>query len=809
MNTQIGRQPVSAKRMVAGGRPASYRPPVASTSFFGWRFAHRLRPPLLAAAMLLPTAAHAQRLNPALWGIPEPLSRDPDAPARAAALPQAGVTLDFSAEQMSYNEQQQLVVASGKVEVRRGGYRLVADRVEYRRAAAADTAAAASDAADPDASAPGDVVAIGNVSIIDPAGNQVMGDRITLSDSLRDGAIANMLLVLNNGGRLGARAASRAGTRYTLDNAAYTPCAVVGEAGCPQTPVWKIKAIKIVYDEKRHRIFYRDASLEMFGLPVLYLPQLSHPDGDAPRAAGVLVPAVEIQRQLGVGISAPIHIAPASDFDITVTPWLYTATNPALAFQARRLLRDGPIQVDGMFTASRRFDLAPDGVTEIDRGERFRGYLGIKGLLQHSARWRSVFSARLTSDDTFNRRYGLGFDDTLRSSYSLQRITSESWLSMSAWYFQGLRVTDRASESPLLLPLIDYDWRPDWNIVGGRLRFAANTALLTRTDGQDMFRALSWGRWDRNLITGLGQRIAFTGLVRGDLYDVRGSARATLPEYAGRDGWRGRGYGLAAADISWPFAGPALGGEHTISPRLQLVAAPRVTNLGFPNEDSRAFELDDNSLFDLNRTPGLDRIESGSRITYGGEYTLDRPGWQVRAEIGQSARLDGDGSEFAAGTGYRGRVSDIVGRATVKIGRLVEFTQRFRLDKASFAVRRNEIDLTVGGRRTYVSAAYVRLNRNETLEDLEDRTELRIAGRLAFARYWTLFGNAIVNLTTRADNPLSNGDGFQPIRHRIGLKYEDECFRFGLGWRRDYVGDRDFRPGNNYQISVAFKTIGS
>lgn len=792
MASRLSRQRPSAKQMVAGGVLPRYRPAVAFPAPLP-----RFRASLLLAATslaLLPTPALAQRLSPALWGNREPANRDPDTQMRSAALPGPGDAIDFSAELMSYDEDKRLVVASGRVEVSRDGYRLQADRVEYQRGAADGE--------------PGEVVAIGNVSITDPAGNQALGDRITLTDSLRDGAVANMLLVLNDGGRLGARSATRSGNSYTLDHAAYSPCAVIDATGCPQTPVWKIKAVKIRYDQQRHRISYRNASVEMFGVPVLYLPSLSHPDGDAPRASGVLVPAIELQRQLGLGASMPYHFALAPDFDVTLTPWLYTAANPALAFQARKLLRDGPIQIDGMFTASRVFDLAPDGITERDRGERFRGYLGIKGRLQHSAYWRSVYSVRLTTDDTFNRRYGLGFDDTMRSSYALERITDESWLSISAWYFQGLRATDLRGESPLVLPLIDYDWRPDWDVVGGKLRFAANSTTINRSNGQDMFRALSWARWDRSLYTPLGQRVTFTGLARGDVYNVRDSALATLPEYAGRDGWRGRGFGLAAIDVAWPFAGPALGGEHTISPRVQMVVAPRVPNLGFPNEDARAFELDDNSLFDLNRTPGLDRIESGSRITWGGEYMLDRPGWQIRAEIGQSVRLDGDGSEFAAGTGYQGRVSDVVGRATLKIGRLVELTQRFRLDKANFAVRRNEIDLTVGGRRTYVSAAYIRLNRNVTLEDLEDRQELRVAGRLAFARYWTMFGNAIINLTTQADNPLSTTNGFQPIRHRIGVEYEDECFRVGFGWRRDYVGDRDFRAGNNFQISVAFKTIG-
>ena len=732
-------------------------------------------------------------MAPALWGNREPANRDPDAPVRRANLPVAGDTVDFEADQLSYDEDKQLVIANGRVRVSRDGYALVADRVEYTRGQNEKD---------------GEVIASGNVQITDPSGNQALGDRIALTDTLKDGAIANMLLVLNDGGRLAARNASRGDKRYTMDRAVYSPCAVVDGEGCPQAPVWKIKAVRIVYDEARHRISYRGASLEMFGVPVFYLPTLSHPDGDSPRSSGMLVPAVEIQRQLGVGISMPYHFALTPDQDITLTPWVYTGTNPALAFQARRLLRDGPIQVDGMFTVSRRFDLAADGVTEIDRGEKFRGYVGVKGRLQHDSRWRSVFSLRLTTDDTFNRRYGLGFDDTLRSSYALERVTDESWLSISAWYFQGLRATDRTDEMPLALPLVDYDWRPDWNVAGGKLRFGANSLLLTRTNGQDMFRALGWARWDRSLFTTMGQRVTFTGLARGDLYDVRGSELATFPEYAGRDGWRGRGLALAAVDVSWPLIGPAFGGQHVITPRVQLVAAPRVPNAGFPNEDARAFELDDLSLFDLNRSPGLDRIESGSRMTYGADYTLDRPGWQVRAEIGQSVRLDGDGSELPAGTGFGGRLSDVVGRSSLKIGRLIELTHRFRLDKDSFAVRRNEIDITVGGRRSYLSAAYIRLNRNVTLEDLEDRQEVRIAGRLAIARYWAVFGNAIVDLTTRAENPTSDSDGFRAIRHRVGIQYEDECFRFGIGWRRDYVGDRDFRPGNNFQISIAFKTLG-
>jgi uncharacterized membrane protein len=43
----------------------------------------------------------------------------------------------------------------------------------------------------------------------------------------------------------------------------------------------------------------------------------------------------------------------------------------------------------------------------------------------------------------------------------------------------------------------------------------------------------------------------------------------------------------------------------------------------------------------------------------------------------------------------------------------------------------------------YVHRSGPKLNRNISLEDLEDRAELRASGRVAFARFWSAFGSAI------------------------------------------------------------------
>lgn len=700
-----------------------------------------------------------------------------------------GDVIGFEADEMKYDENGDIVTATGKVKLNRDAWKLTADAIEYNRKT-------------------GIVVATGHVITIDPEGNQAFGDRVELTESLRDGAIDNILLVLNDGGRLAATQGTRNDNIISLRRAVYSPCAVVDNQGCPHDPVWQVKALRISYNRIKHRLYYKDASLEMFGVPVFYLPTFSHPDGLAKQVSGMLLPNIEYQRELGIGIGLPYHFAIAPDRDVTVTPHIYTSANPALEITARRLLRDGPIQLDTFFTYAQLTEFAADGVTEINRGNRFRGYFGLKGKLQHSPTWSSTFSVRLTTDDTFNRRYGLDYDDTLRSTYALERVTSTSYLSISAWSFQGLRPTDLPGESPYVFPLIDYDWRPSEQVLGGRMHIGANSMNLIRTDGQSVQRELAFARWDRSFITPFGTRITGTTMLRGDVYNVIDPNKATLPAYAGQSGIHARVIPVAALDAEWPLAGPALGGTQTITPRVQLVATPSSLDNNMPNEDSRAIELEIGSLFDLNRFPGYDHFESGTHVSYGVQYALDVPGWALRSEIGQSVRVGGTGNEFPRGTGLSDTASDFVGRTNLKFGSIFEITHRFRVDRHNLAVRRNEIDLAIGGRQTYATIGYLKLNRNIQLEDLQDRTELRIGGRIAFARFWSAFGSAIIDLTTAKDNPDVTSNGYQPIRHRIGIEYEDECFRIGVSWRRDYISDRDFRSGNTYLLSLAFKTLG-
>src|SRR5690606_18975439 len=400
--------------------------------------------------------------------------------------------------------------------------------------------------------------------------------------------------------------------------------------------------------------------------------------------------------------------------------------------------------------------------------------------------------------------------DRLRSTFEVERIGGQSYLSIAGWATQTLRFNDEQGQQPIALPIIDFRQRLDDPWLGGQFELQLNTVAIGRTAGQDTQRAFAGARWDLRRLTPLGQEVTLTALVRGDVYHSDENLLTAIPGYRGRSGWQARGIAALAADMRWPFIGEFLGGTQTLTPRVQFVATPPIDNIEIPNEDSRAFDLEDSNLFAINRFNGYDRFEDGARVTYGIEWNYSRPGFNINSVVGQSYRLSNKPTLFPDGTGLTDRTSDIVGRTTIAYKDFLRLTHRFRLDKDDLAVRRNEFDATIGGRSTYAVLGYSRLNRDITslAEDLQDREEVRAGGRVAVARNWSIFGSAIIDLTGRNDDPASTTDGFEPIRHRLGVAYDDDCLSIALTWRRDYIDTGDARRGNSFSFRIAFRNLG-
>jgi LPS-assembly protein len=723
---------------------------------------------------------------PMLTGLPAAAAAQavPVHPA-PASTPQDQI-VEFSADKVTYDDKTDVVTASGEVRMNRDGNYLAADQVTWYRQT-------------------GQVYASGNVVLLTPNGDKLVGDNVQLTDTLRDGTVSNLLVVLENGARVAATRGTRTGNVTTLENAIYSPCPVTTETGCPKRPSWAITAVKVIDDPATNRVRFIGGHLQLFGVTLPLLPIFNVATGNE-GATGWLTPQFSLSSVKGFEIAEPYHWQFGPSRDLTLTPHIYTGVLPAIEAQYRQLDKWGAFQVGGFLTYGTIESVDPD-VTSTATG--IRAYFEANGKAQLDPLWSITSSFRVASDKTMTRRYDITNDDRLRNVVNAERISPDSYISIAGWAFEGLRAEDNQKQIPIALPAIDARFRKE-DVLGGTLQFQGNSLSILRIEGQDTQRAFASAEWDLRRLTPWGQQLTVTAYARGDVYHTDDAQATTVAIYSGTNGWHTRAIGALAADVQWPFIGPLLGGIQRLVPRIQLVLTPPTPNIDIPNEDARSVDLEDSNLFALNRFPGYDRWEDASRITYGLDWSLDRPNLSITSTIGQSYRLVDRPGIFPQGTGLTDRLSDIVGRADVRYGRLLDLTYRFRIDKDHFTVRRNEIDVTVGTTQTYAQIGYLKLNRNvdPTIEDLRDVEEVQAAARILFSRYWSIFGATVIDLTGKNEDPLSVANGFQPVRDRLGIQYEDDCLQVGVTWKRDDERIGTFRTGNTFSIHLALKGIG-
>ncbi|MEM1345787.1 MAG: LPS-assembly protein LptD, partial [Pseudomonadota bacterium] len=191
----------------------------------GWAPPRARAAALLALALLLAAPAPAQ--TPDI---------DPDQP----------VTL--LADRVEYDSDAGQVIAIGNVEVFFGQRTLTAARIVYddntRR-----------------------IAAEGDIVLRDEDGTTIFADEADLDADLRDGLIKGAKALLDQQAKLAAVEGQRVDDRYNiLNKVTYSPCDVCSDE---PTPLWRIRARRVIHDQEDNVVHYESARLEVFGVPVL------------------------------------------------------------------------------------------------------------------------------------------------------------------------------------------------------------------------------------------------------------------------------------------------------------------------------------------------------------------------------------------------------------------------------------------------------------------------------------------------------------------------------------------------------------
>ncbi|MFC7379326.1 LPS-assembly protein LptD [Brevundimonas sp. GCM10030266] len=696
------------------------------------------------------------------------------------------------------------------------------------------------------------------VEFTDPGGNQIFASQLQIDSDMKAGVAVDFATRFRNGASLMAATAVRRSENVNeLNYAIFTPCPICDEDGSTQQPSISIQAEKVVQDEALRAILYRNAVFRIGGVPVFYLPLFSHPDPTVERASGFLVPTPRFDQDRGVSIEVPyLHVISPSE-DWLISPQINTNVAPFLNLQWRRRFSDGTIVVRGGYTHERNFgnfDTDNDGQVEehVRFGDRTnRSYLLAHGDFDPAGPWRWGFTAERTSDKTLFDRYdirepyqdnGLYYGDERRliSQLYAERQTERSYLSVAAFSIQSLRVKEfdfdapalnvfeSDGELPYVAPLIEARWEPNGPVFGGRLRLRGSAVSLYREEyvgspvlrpgaipvgptagfsGIDSRRVSGQAEWRRTMISPIGVRWEPFVDVRADVYSI-----SDLPPMLGaEDDTVTRSRATAGLDVSWPLIRRInAGADLIIEPMAQLsVSTDPDLDVRIPNEDSATLELDESSLFRTDRFPGYDLLEGGMRFTTGARATL-RWGESRQASlfVGRSFR-DVEESAFLIPvpdapaqlydpTGLAADTSDWVVQGSFSPSDRIRGWAHATID-SSGDIRRAEA--AIDGRwgpRNLATMTYI-VDRSNPLSGPENRNYefVQVSGQQFIYGNWGVAASGIADL----ERDLIT-------RSEVGILFDDDCFRFELGWRRDNTQVRPSGPSEGIYIRLNLATFG-
>ncbi len=683
----------------------------------------------------------------------------------------------LSADKMIYENQLGQVTAIGNVEISSGGRVLLADSVNYNQR-------------------DGVVTASGNLTMMEPGGEVIFAEHLELSDDLTSGFIESIRILLTDKSRFAANSAQRHNTnRLEMRKAVYSPCELCKE-NPDRAPLWQLKAVRVIHDRREHDIEYHHAVLEIYGVPIAYTPYFRHTDPLTPRKSGFLAPSFGSSSELGSTIKLPYFWAISRERDLTFAPIFTSEGETVLTGEYRALTALGSYEGEASLTYT---DKRNDNNDRLDDKE-IRGHIDARGRFDIDQTWNWGFALARSTDDTYLSRYDFSGDDTLTSSLFTEGLRGRHYMSASAYTFQGLDVDDDPGATPIVAPLLDYEISLRPGRLPGRLDFDASAVSLYRSDGFDSRRLSADGRWQIPYAAPAGDIYSLTAGLGLDLYHLNDFVEGgQAVNGANNNGFEARFRPTLALDWRFPFIRREGTVRQVIEPVVQMILTPYGGNpKEIPNEDSRSLEFDDTNLFSLNRFPGHDRVESGPRANLGLKAAAyGASGGYTALTVGQVFRVKDDDT-FAQQTGLEDHRSDYVMALTVSPSPFFDLTNRLRLDRNTFSLRRNEIYFSIGPADLRFNTSYVSLERAQTVDELGAREEL-----YNFLR-WKIDERWIATAESRRD--LSGG-GSQ-IRSAASIQYLDECIGFGLTIERNFTRDRDVEPSTSLNFRFLLQNLG-
>lgn len=627
----------------------------------------------------------------------------------------------------------------------------------------------------------------GPIRIIDNQSTMILGDQAELSEDLKVGIIKSAKIILGYQVQIAAAKVLQKDARYSeAFNIAATSCHVC----LNKTPLWQIRARKIVQDKFEKQIYFEHAQLRVLDIPVFYLPFMRLPDPSLKRATGFLAPKLKTSSVLNTGIKIPYFIRLNKHKDFTITPF-YSPKTKTIEYRYRQAYTSGFMLIEGALT---RDALIPN---------KNRGYILSDTSLILQNGYNLGIQLQAVSDPSYLFEYDFAQLDRLNTKLELSRSMRYQNSEVKLSNYHSLRENENNATQPTLVAEGAIESRLNPDMIKGEIGLEANFLKSYRysdlnndgpdsdtlVDGYDTTRLSLLSNWDH------GWEIA-NGIIL-HFENEFGLSQYYVQQHADIGPKATRMFGVGAVGLRWPwYRINSNGGIGIVEPQIQLVRSVS-SNSAVPNDDSTQVEFDEGNLFRLNRAPGLDLIENGSRLNVGlaGSQFMDS-GSNLSWKIGRVLRSEAL-STFPSGSGLSNSISDWLLATNFQQKNGIELINR-ALIASDGVVTKSETSLKVNRNQHQIRATHVELTKDSNILQNQSLSSV------------TLEWNYNLNSNWRSDSKFQFDSNIGRLsKLELGLRYENECVNVDLSSSRSFSTSSTLIDKTDFTLSVELTGFSS
>ena len=539
----------------------------------------------------------------------------------------------------------------------------------------------------------------------------------------------------------------------------------------------------MLHDNKKKTVYYDNAVVKIYNIPIFYFPKLSHPDPTVDRRSGFLPPTLTDSKNLGAGISIPYFFAMSRDKNFTITNRIYASENPLFLGEYHQAFKNSNFLADFGYT---------DGYkrTTVTKKAGSKSHFFAKLVKNFQGKKNSNNTLSLSLQDVSNDKYLKLYKiksnlvdynrDTLESSLNFTHEKDDIFFGLNASVYETLKESYN-DKYEYILPEITIDKNLFNNDKFGNLDLQTNLKIHnydTNKLTSFLVNDFNWNSRSKIFKSGLNSEIlANFKNVNYEAKNVKPYKEDSTSELFGAIGL------MSELDLEKKndYA------SHFLTPKMLIRFSP-----GNMRKDNTGTRLDPIKAFSLNRVNDLNNFETGLSSTVGFDYKLKMGRKDLDFSVAQIIS-EKENKKMSDKSSLNEKLSDLVGSTKFNVSDRFKINYNFSLDQNYSDLNYNEIGtlLTLGPAK--IDFSYLQENKHLGNQDyFKTKFDLKNSDKGLFS------------FETKR-NLITNSAEF----YNLSYEYINDCLRAGLVYRREFYNDSELEPENSLLFKITLTPFGS